>query len=246
MRTVQEYLREADRERLLDSVAYDAVCDTGLLLEYPNKTIAQIQDASKRQMNDLIEYLLSLEPVPTDCMVLYMTEADSFDREFNNEYKLLHLINLNEIRKDIYAPSYGFDLSDWAETLGYLVAENKLTQDYMIELLTQYLHEISFFGADPEQHSKEVEKVCADLDQSMKEIKEGKGKGRPAEEVFKELAMEHGWPIDEKDEKQEAMQEKITEAGIKYNRYCIWRERSRILKSFGETAPEFEKDECDS
>ena len=44
---------------------------------------------------------------------------------------------------------------------------------------------------------------------------------------------------------QDALQEKITKAEIKYNRYCIWRERSRILKSLGETAPEFEEDECD-
>ena len=42
MKTVQEYLREADRDRLLDSVAYDEICNTELLLEYPDKTIAQI------------------------------------------------------------------------------------------------------------------------------------------------------------------------------------------------------------
>lgn len=33
MKTVQEYLRQADRERLLDSVAYDALSDTIMLLE---------------------------------------------------------------------------------------------------------------------------------------------------------------------------------------------------------------------
>ena len=59
MKTVQEYLREADRDRLLDSIAYDEICNTELLLEYPDKTIAQIQEAGRRRMNDLIDHLLN-------------------------------------------------------------------------------------------------------------------------------------------------------------------------------------------
>lgn len=237
MKTVQEVLREADRKQLLDSIAYDAICNTGLLLEYPDKTIAQIQEASRKRMNDLIDHLLSLEAVPTDCMVLYMTEATSFDRWYNHELWSLDLIDLNKIRKDIYVSGYAFELTDWEETLGYLVAENKLTQDHMIELLTQYLHEISFFGADPELHRKEVEKVHADLEQAMQEIEEGKC--TPAEEVFEEIARKHGRPMDEKDDRQDELRDRITQAKAQYSRYCIWRERSRILMSLGESAPRF-------
>lgn len=237
MKTVQEVLREADRKQLLDSIAYDAICNTGLLLEYPDKTIAQIQEASRKRMNDLIDHLLSLEAVPNDCKVLYMTAATLLDRRFNHELWSLDLIDLNEIRKDIFANGYGFELSDWEKTLGYLVAENKLTQEHMIELLTQYLHEISFFGADPELHRKEVDKVHADLEQAMQEIEEGKC--TPAEEVFEEIARKHGWPIDEKDDRQDALRRKVEEAEIQYSRYCSWRERSRILENMGESAPRF-------
>ena len=195
-------------------------------------------------MNDLIDHLLSLEAVPTDCMVLYMTEVTSFDRWYNHELWSLDLIDLNEIRKDIFANGYGFELSDWEKTLGYLVAENKLTQDHMIELLTQYLHEISFFGADPELHRKEVDKVHADLEQAMQEIEEGKC--TPAEEVFEEIARKHGRPMDEKDDRQDELRDRITQAKAQYSRYCRWRERSRILKSLGETVPAFEEKTCDS
>ena len=55
MKTVQEYLRQADRERLLDSVAYDELSDTILLLECKDMTIEQIQDACKKQTNYLID-----------------------------------------------------------------------------------------------------------------------------------------------------------------------------------------------
>lgn len=242
MKTVQEYLRQADRERLLDALAYDDLCDVHLLLECRDMTIEQMQDACKKHMNALIEHLLALDAEPSDHMVLYMVDASSFDRSFNNEFRSLNLIDLNEVRKNIYSSSYAFDLTEWRKTLGYLVAENKLTQDYMIDLLTQYLHEISFFGSDPEGHRERVEEVCADLERSVKEIEEG-GHTVPAEEVFEELRKEHGLPIDEKDEFQDRLHSEIMEAETKYSRYCNWRERSRILKNLGETAPSFEEAE---
>ena len=150
MKTVQEYLRQADRERLLDAMAYDALSDTIMLLECKDMTVEQIQDACRKQTNDLIQHLLSIEAVPSDHMVLYLMNASSFDRGFGQADKCLCLIDLNEVRQDIYASSYAFDLTDWKETLGYLVAENKLTQDYMIDLLSQYLNELSFFGTAQE------------------------------------------------------------------------------------------------
>ena len=242
MKTIQEYLRQADRERLLDSVAYDALADTIMLLECKNMTIEQIQDVCKKQTNHLIDHLLSLEAVPSDHMVLYLTEVSSFDRGFSRTDKSLCLIDINEVRKDIYASSYAMDLSDWKETLGYLVAENKLTQDYMIDLLGQYLNEISFFGMDPGQHQDKVEKVVSDLEKAAEDIKEG-GHTIPAEKALDELREVHGLPVDEKDELQERLHFEILDAEMKYSRYCNWRERSRILKSLGDTAPSFEEAE---
>lgn len=242
MKTVQEYLRQADREELLDAFAYNALCDVHQLLEHPDKTIEQLQDACKANINRLIDHLLSLDAEPSDHKVLYMVDSSSFDRKFNNEYHSLNLINLKEVRKDIYASSYGFDLIDWRETLGYLVADNKMTQDYMTDLLTQYLYEITFFGTDPEDHQKSIDEIWADLEQSKKDIEEG-GQTVPADEVFEELRKENGWPEDEKDEIQDQLHSEIMDAELKYSRYCDWRERSRILKSLGEPAPTFEEAE---
>ena len=45
MKTIQTVLREADRNRLLDALAYDLLYDTKLLLELKDKTIEQIQKA---------------------------------------------------------------------------------------------------------------------------------------------------------------------------------------------------------
>ena len=93
MKTVQEYLRQADRERLLDALAYDDLCDVHLLLECRDMTIDQIQDACKKRMNSLIEHLLTLDAEPSDHMVLYMVDASSFDRRFYNEYRSLNMMD---------------------------------------------------------------------------------------------------------------------------------------------------------
>ena len=55
MKTVQTVLREADRDRLLDSLAYDILYDTQLLLELKNRTITEIQEAYCNHMNAFIE-----------------------------------------------------------------------------------------------------------------------------------------------------------------------------------------------
>lgn len=241
MKTVQTVLREADRDKLLDSLAYDQLYDTQLLLELKDKTIEEIQEACRNHMNALIDHLLSLQAAASDHIALYMCEASSFDRAFNREDKTLNLIDLNEIRQDIYASSYAFEFTDWSEALGYLVADTKLTQDYLYDLLSQFLNEISFFGADPEEHQENVKKAHTELDQAMEEVKAGHT--IPAEQVFRELAEEHGFPVDEKDEYMDELRSEIRAAQYKYSRYCHWRERSRILESIGEAAVRFEEAE---
>lgn len=241
MKTIQTVLREADRNRLLDALAYDLLYDTKLLLELKDKTIEQIQKACRNHMNAFIDHLLAQQAVASDHMVLYMCEASSFDRTFNHEDKTLNLIDLNEIKQDINASSYAFEFADWSEALGYLVADTKLTQDYLYDLLSRFLNELSFFGADPEEHQKNVKKAHAELDQAMEEVKAGRT--IPAEQVFRELAEEHGFPVDEKDESMEGLRSEVLAAQYKYKRYCHWRERSRILESIGEAAASFEESE---
>ena len=235
MRTVQESLRDADREALLDTIAYNEICNPILLLENKDMTVAEIQETCKKDMDDFIEYLLSLQTTPSDHKVLYMSQSTGFDRWENIS---LDLIDLNEIREDIYASGYAFEFTDWEVALGYLVADNKLTQDHMTELLAQFLVELSFFGSDPEERGKELKKVYTSLDKSMEELKEGKL--LPAKEVFNKLAMKHGFPIDEEDDMQEKLRWAISEAEIGYSRYCHWKERRWILEGLGEEVPAYE------
>ncbi len=121
------------------------------------------------------------------------------------------------------------------------MAETKLTQDYLPVRLMQYRNEISFFGTDPEERKPDLDKISADHQQSVKEAKEGHV--IPAEQAMDEIAKELGLPIDEKDERKEQLRSEMWDQILKYNRYCEWRERSRILESVGIAAPTFEEAE---
>ena len=241
MKTIQTVLHEADRETLLDLLAYDVLYDTQLLLEAKDRTIAEIQEACRSRMNAFIEGLLSLKTEASDHMVLYMCEAAALDKACNHEDKTLHLIDMNEIRQDSYASSYGFEFTDWGEAMGYLVAENKLTQEDLYDLLLQFLNELSFFGTDPEKRREKVNEVQDELTEAMEDIKAGHT--IPAEQVFRELAEEYGFPEGEKDDFADSLKSEIAAAQYKYSRYCHWRERSRILECIGETAVSFEQAE---
>lgn len=206
-----------------------------------DRTIDEIRNAVKMNMNAFLDHLLSLKTKPSDHMVMYLNKASSFDRRFNHEDKILCLIDINEIRKDIYSSSYAFELAKLETTLGYLVSDNKLTQNYITDLLTQYLNEISFFGTDPEKRQKTIDEIRADLDEAMKEIEEGKTIS--AEELFNDLSKEFEFRIDEEDKYQDMLKKEILETEFRYSRYCHWRERSRILSDMGDPAPTYDEAE---
>ena len=101
MKTVQTVLREADRDKLLDSLAYDMLYDTQLLLELKDKTVEQIQEACHNHMNAFIDHLLSLQAVSSDHMVLYMCEASSFDKAPQSVKLKCKIITGSPVKMDI-------------------------------------------------------------------------------------------------------------------------------------------------
>ena len=225
MNTVQEHLRDCDRERLLDELFYDDIlCDTITLLENKEIPLLEKEKRYKENMGKFIDKLLEMEANPADGHILYLYDVlnDSFSREHE-----LDLIRLDELKENIDCNAYAFDFSNWNEAIGYLVADTKLNQDNMVELLALFIREITFFGIA--HRDERLEQVRKDLEQGIKEAKEGNT--RSAEEVFEELGKKYGWPEPEKDEKQDELRNAARQAKYEYDRYGQRRERKRILES---------------
>lgn len=235
METIQVYLRRADRERLLNDLANYLIEDEMLLLEMKDRKISEIQDSYKNRMNTFIDSLLLIDAVETPNMVFYMCDSVSFDRYHEHWNKTICLVDIEKIRKDIYAPGYCCDFMDWKDTLGCYVADNKITQDYIFELLAQYLIETSSFGIEPKHRENRINEIFSGLEKAGKDVEEGRT--HTADEVLEKLRQKYGLPVKEKDETKEKLRSEITNAEYKFSRYCHLKERKIILESLGYDVP---------
>ncbi|MBQ9064562.1 MAG: hypothetical protein IJ123_03865 [Blautia sp.] len=222
MRTIKECLELADRKAVLGKLAYRFIEDTIHLLELKDRTVGEIMERYSKYMDSFIETLLTIEEKRNDDMVFYLHS------DYGKE-TVLDLISLKAIRAEINSPGHDFGFPDWSESLGYLVADTKQTQDDLPTLVALYLEEASFFGTDPDERKEKIDKVIADLDRSMESI-DGT-EYLTAEEVFDDLRRKHGLPVPEHDPMQEEMESKARKSIFEYNTYSKTRERKRILES---------------
>ena len=96
MKTIQEHLREADRKRLLDCLAYRFLSDPIRLLEAREYTVQEIMEGYSRHMNSFIETLLVTECGRSDTHVFYLYP------DYGND-EMPDLVDLRAIEADIEA-----------------------------------------------------------------------------------------------------------------------------------------------
>ena len=218
METIQVCLRRADRERLLNDLANYLIKDELLILEMKDRKISEIQDSYKNSMKTFIDSLLSIDAVATPNMIFYMCDSFSFGRHSEHWNNTICLVDIEKIRKDIYAPGYCCGFMDWKDTLGYYVADNKTTQDYISELLAQYLVETSSFGIEPKHREDRINEIFSGLEKAEKDVEEGRTYTH--DEVYENLRLKYGLPIKEKDEIRENLRAEIMKAEYRFTRYC--------------------------
>ena len=220
MKTIQEHLREADKKRLLDCLAYRFLSDPIRLLEAREYAVEEIMERYSQHMDKFLERLLGLDIDRSDSHVFYLYP------DYRNG-ETLDLVELAEIDADIEAAGLDFSFTEWRKSLGYLVADTKLTQDNMIHLLAQYLEQASFFGTEETARSARIEGIVKDLDAGIQSMRDAEP--LPADEVFDELCRKHGFPIPEKDSRQDELNSRIIAAVHEYVMYGRTRERKRLL-----------------
>ena len=200
MRTVQEAFINADKKELVESY----------MREYPvgiddfddGTTIGEARSITKKGLGAYIDHLRT---------IAIKKSVDEKDWIFY-AYHYLHdgitapgfaLSTLEDLRqKGSKALTFNYELTEQAEVMGYHIADNKLTEYYLTELLTDIMHETSFFGFKQEHLQDEIDK----LRQSEKDIDEGKTLTR--EDFLREL----GWDdLDEFSPEEESYRQKIND-----------------------------------
>jgi hypothetical protein len=208
MRTIQEYLKEADMDRLVKEFFKTHPAK----YESEDRMDLSVRKIRENMENHLVEYIHRLQSMEIildkdneePILFAYKYLHDGFD---DITYALLHKRELLE--KGTEATTYSYILCRHPEVMGYRVSDADLTQENIYGLMVDVLWETSYFGYEEE----DLENAINDMEESAAEIKRGEGIPTTIEELF-------GEDEDETDELEEQLYHRCMETSNDYDAYC--------------------------
>ena len=226
MQTVLEALIKADISNLEGSFFFEDSPDFWEFGNDDNRTIAEVRKSMSDNFRRFVEKLKNTEvalPEEGRTMILY-AHKQAGEPSWHPK-TAVDLVSADELleKEDLSdIVHYAFDFTPWAEALGFLIADNKYTQDNLIGVLTHFLSELSFFGYEETEKKEKREEVFASVKEA-KEHPERLIKWDP-EKMREELGLpqEEEYPL-EKDYLSQILQN-INE----YNKYCSVKELEKI------------------
>ena len=228
MKTVQETLREMDKEELMRQFFY----------EHPSKldnfdddlTIAQAKERANKVIGKYIERLETMGAKPNDRqMIFYMYE-------YLGSYKLNQYRGLSTVadlqEKGVEAPNYGIEYTSQEEIMGYWVADTEMTQYYLNDLMVEIMWDASFFGVKQEK----LPEAIKELEEADKEIDEGLEESFNSYEEFEDFLYGDEPRPPKLSKEDSAEKQKIIQAvnhlHKKFNHHLQQKEIDQILKEF--------------
>lgn len=224
MKTVQEYLRQADSEKLINMYLYDHPVN---LNELPDE-IMSLKDSKEKVKTKLRQYIGRLRTMeiktPSDGQE-YVLFAHKVFRDISEEeeYSLVCVQELLDVGTD--AKSYAYECTRQAEIVGFKVADTKYTQQNIDGLLADVLYRASFFGFEQEYLEEKMKK----LDAAIRELEAGNGVTYSEDEVREQLGLEK----EEIDVKMDELKRRVLETTIEYEQYCKKKELQAVIGMLG-------------
>lgn len=225
MKTVQEYLKTLDKDKLIKMYL-------SRLCENPNFFDSDDTDLFVKawiKIGDYIERLKSLKIQPTEdgsIPVLYVYETIAGALNFTeNDFGMIHL---DELKNDVEnAKDYAYEFQNQEEIMGYLVSNAPYTQENIYELMVDVMYEASFFGYENEHLDEERES----LQSAIKEVEEGKCVSyNTTEEMYEDILGEASSQNFENDLVTERLKVKAMDAIHKFDKYSKITERKKLLE----------------
>lgn len=228
VKTVQELLKEVDKEQLINEYFYTyPIKVSDIKEEDSGLTIKEVKERRRKTMEKYINRLINLKVELSDdgddyilfAYNVFMEDFENVDYALISKKELLFEIGFEE---EGNCTNYSFMLSNQEEIMRYLVADTKLTQDNIYDLLVYVLYEASWFGYENEDLEEEKQK----LEEATKEIEEGKYSSFTIEDMREEL----GLPQKEQDKRQEELLKKIFHTTYDFSQYSFKKEARRVKR----------------
>lgn len=159
MKTVHAWLKEVDAAKIADEYFSEYP------IEYENfcrfkKTVAEIKEAYRLRLLEFLEMLCKLEVDSTGQDKIFFCHKIYSNYEEKVETILCTKTDILACDKP---ETYSWILVDFAEVMGYCIADTELTKKKIYAVLAQILHEMTFFGFTQEELNEEREQLKASI-----------------------------------------------------------------------------------
>ena len=229
MKTIQQILIETDHKSIESAYFYEHPINLWEVKDFDDITIGEFNNSISARFQDFLNRLceMNAEASPEKQGILFVYKSQTQDNVLGEVVGLIHADELMCTEEFENLPLYAYEFTEQKEALSFLVSDNKLTQDNIMDVIVDFLHEISFFGYNQENLEEEKKQ----LDESIKECEE-----HPERLItfnHEEFCRKYGIPITEEYPEENEKEKAFYDAGMEYTRYCKEIELQRIKDSFG-------------
>lgn len=222
MKTVQEYFRKADADKLINYYLHKHPVKLEDITQ-DNEKILDAKNRIRKRLKEYIERLRSMDIEDGEDGKEYILFVHKMQQD-GAEEDTASLVCRQELRdKGLEAETYSYVFDRQAKIMGFKVSDAAYTQKNLIELLTDVMYEASFFGFEQQHLDEELQK----LEFSIKEFEEGTATTYTMEEVWEYFGFEK----EERDETADELWHAITRAVVEYNQYQKKKELQALMDS---------------
>lgn len=216
MKAVQEVLKVIDEKELIDN--YLATYPISIDDFDENITVGEVRKYSIDCLHQYLARLKAMKIKSDDNQGIFFISRKIEDETGDT---VTNLVFINDLKKyGVQSESYAFEFTPQPEIMGWLIADNILTQNHLNDLLVEILYESSFFGFKQEGLKKEIDELAS----SIKEIDNNLGKALSFDEFQKEF------DFDKQDPKEEKLEVKVIQDKIEYSEYSRKKELAEIIE----------------
>jgi hypothetical protein len=224
MKTVQQWLREIDRQELVNTYQF-LYPPEFWRLKNEEISVAEVYRRQAELLNNFIDELLQLTPSHEDAKMIFLATS-AYKDGFPDEQATL--VAVDELDENSLPESYSWMLTDREKLVGYKIADSELTLDNMCSILAQIIEESSFLGYSKDTFESERESLIQSLEQSEKDIEDGNVYS--ADEVWEHLGLKREAP----DPKADELRAGVIRAEVEYNQYYRSKELSALMRKLTE------------
>lgn len=228
MKTIQEVLRKLKVDEIEKCYFDEHPIELLSLKGVDAVTIGKYRKKASSAFQSFVGKLRNMEIVDNsdDPWILFVCKSTCENRLNGHTVELIHLKELMEEKDLSKVETYAYEFTEQKEALGFLVADTKLTQDNIMDVVVDFLYEISFFGYEHKHLAKEIKK----LDEAMKEIEEHPERLERVD--FDELFGKYGISKEEINPEEDKLRKAYYKAEMEYIQYCRIAEMEKIKKVF--------------